>query len=88
MFPQTKELSKLSGRFLDAKKREMQARNQVLQEQLRLAHVKGEQEIRKICAEYVDVFKLPGDKSTTTSAIKHCILTPTIPVNISITLRN
>jgi hypothetical protein len=29
---------------------------------LRLAHVKeGEQEIRQICSEYVDVFKLPGD---------------------------
>jgi hypothetical protein len=67
----------------------LQAQNQVLQEQLRLAHVKeGKQEIRQICAENMDVFKLPGDKSTATSAIKHCIPTPTIPVNISITLQN
>jgi hypothetical protein len=34
-FPQTQELSKLSGRFLDAKKRELQARNRVLQARLR-----------------------------------------------------
>jgi hypothetical protein len=61
----------------------------LLQEQLRLAHVKeGEQEIRQICAEYVDVFKLPGDKLTATSAVKHYIPTPTIPTNRAITLRN
>jgi hypothetical protein len=54
-----------------------------------LAHVKeGEQEIRQICAEYVDVFKLPGDKLTATSAIKRHIPTPTIPASRSITLRN
>jgi len=67
----------------------LQARNQVLQAQLRLAHVKeGEQQIRRICAECVDVFKLAGDKLTATSAIKHNTPTPTIPVNTSITLRN
>jgi len=60
----------------------------LLQEQLRLAHVKGEQEIRQICAQYVDVFKLPGDKLTATSAVKHYIPTPTIPTNRAITLRN
>jgi hypothetical protein len=61
----------------------------LLQEQLRLAHVKeGEQEIRHICAEYVDVFKLPGDKLTATSAVKHYIATPTIPTNRAITFRN
>jgi hypothetical protein len=88
-FPQTQELPKLSGKFLDAKGKELHVRNQVLQAQLRLAHVKeGEQEIRQICAEYVDVFKLPGDKLTATSAIKHHIPTPTIPANRSITLRN
>jgi hypothetical protein len=54
-----------------------------------LAHLKeGEQEIRQICAEYVDVFKFPGDKLTTTSAIEHCIPTPIIPTNRAITLRN
>jgi len=47
-----------------------QARNQLLQEQLRLANVKeGEQKIRQICAEYVDVFKLPKDKLNATSAV-------------------
>ena len=51
-FPQTQELPKLSGKFLDAKRKESHARNQVLQTQLRLAHVKeGEQEIRQICSE-------------------------------------
>ena len=67
----------------------MRVRNQVLQAQLRLAQVKeGEQEIRQICAEYVDVFKLPSDKLTTTSAIKHYIPTLTIPASRSIMLRN
>jgi len=67
----------------------MHARIQILQAQLRLAHAKeGEQEIRQICAEYVDVFKLPGDKLTATSAIEHYIPTSTIPINRSITLRN
>ena len=88
-FPQTQELLKLSGRFCDVKKREMQVRNQVLQAQLRLPHIKGgEQEIRQICAECMDVFKLPGDKLTATSAIKHCISTPTISANRLVTLRN
>ena len=87
--PQTQELPKLSGEFLEAKQENLHARNQILQAQLRLAHVKqGEQEIRQICAEYVDVFKLPGDKLTATSAIKHYIPTPTVPTNRSITLRN
>ena len=88
-FPRTHELPKLNGRFHEANRKESQARNQLLQEQLRLAHVKeGEQEIRQICAEYVDVFKLPGDKLTATSAVKHYIPTPTIPTNRAITLRN
>ena len=67
----------------------MHARNKILQAQLRFAHAKeGELEIRQICAEYVDVFKLLGDKLTATSAIVHYIPTPTIPVNRSTTLRN
>jgi len=36
----------------------------------------------------VDVFKLPGDKLTATSAVKHYIPTHTIPTNRAITLRN
>jgi hypothetical protein len=46
----------------------------VLQSQLRLAHIKeGEKEIRQICPEYTDVFKLPGDRLTATLAITHYI---------------
>ena len=48
---------------METNKKENHVRNQLLQAQLRLAHLKeGEREIRQICAEYVDVFKLPGDK--------------------------
>jgi len=48
----------------------------------------GEQKIRQICAEYVDVFKLPGDKLTATTAIEYYIPTPTLTTNSAITLRN
>ena len=86
-FPQTQEFSKLSGEFSD--RHDWETRNQVLQMQLRLAHVKeGGHEIRQICANYMDVFKIPGDKLSSTSAIKHYIPTQTIPVNRAITLRN
>jgi len=52
----------------------------VLQAQLRSAHIKeDEQEVRQICAEYMDVFKLPADKLIAKSAIKHYIPTPTFP---------
>jgi hypothetical protein len=61
----------------------------LLQEQLKLTHIKeGEQEIKRICAEYVDVLKFPGDKLTTTSVVKHYIPTPTIPTKRAITLLN
>jgi len=36
----------------------------------------------------MDVFKLPGDKLTATSAITHYIPTPSIPANTALTLRN
>jgi hypothetical protein len=36
----------------------------------------------------MDVLKLPGDRLTATSAIKHHIPTPSIPDNRAITLRN
>jgi len=88
-FPQPQELPKLSGKFVGTNKKKHHIRNQLIQTQLRLAHLKeGEQEIRQICTEYVDVFKLPGDKLTATSAIEHYIPTPTIPANRAITLRN
>jgi len=86
-FPQTQEFSKLSGEFSDISVGE--TRNQVLQTQLRLAHVKeGEHEIRQICADYMDVFKLPKDKLSSTSAFKHYIPILSISANRSITLRN
>ena len=57
---------KLSGRFREATKNESHTRNQILQSQLRLAHVKeGKEDIRQICAECMDVFKL------TTSYIRY-----------------
>jgi len=61
----------------------------MLQSQLRLAHIKeGEEEIRQICAEYMHVFKLPGDRLTATSAITRYIPTPSIPANRALNLRN
>ena len=79
----------INGKFQDATNSCSHARNQILQTQLRFAHVKdGEEEIRHICAEYMDVFKLPRDKLTSTSAIKHYIPTPTIPANRALTLWN
>jgi hypothetical protein len=85
--PRTQDLTKLSGQFQNATNKQWRTRNQTLQAQLRLAHVKGEQ-IRQICAEYTDVFKLPGDKLTATSGIKHYIPTPSIPLNRALNLRN
>jgi hypothetical protein len=50
---------KLSDRFQEATNNESHTRNQILQAQLRLAHVKeGKEDIWKICAECMDVFKL------------------------------
>jgi hypothetical protein len=64
-------------------------RLQLLKEKLRLSHIKeGADEIRSICEEYVDVFKLPGDSLTATSAAEHTIPTPTIPKGRAITLKN
>jgi hypothetical protein len=88
-FPKTQVLPKCSGQFQSIGNQEVNKRNQALQSQLGLSHVKeGEEEIRQICTEYMDVFKLPGDKLTTTSGIKHYIPTPSIPANRAITLRN
>jgi hypothetical protein len=56
-FPRNRDLPKLSGKFHDATKTESHIRNQILQAQLRLVHIKeGEKEIGQICAEYMDVF--------------------------------
>jgi hypothetical protein len=64
-------------------------RLQLLNENLRLNHiVEGADDIRRICEEYVDVFKLPGDSLTATTAAEHSIPTPTIPKGRAITLKN
>ena len=87
--PQTQEFPKLSGQYKGTEKHELNKWSQTLQAQLRLAHIKeGEEEIRQICTELIDVFKLPGDKLTATSAIKHHIPTPSISINRAVTLRN
>jgi len=88
-FQITQGLPKLSGSFQDATSQDSQTRKQTLQSQLRLVHIKeDEEEIRQICAEYMNVFKLPGDRLTATSAITHYIPTPSIPANRALKLRN
>ena len=78
----------MSEHFQNLAKGELNKRSQTLQTQLRLAQIKeGEDAIRKICNEYMDVFKLPGDRITTPSAIQRHIPT-LIPNNHVITLRN
>jgi len=67
-FPQTQKLPKLSGQFQNVEKCESRKQTQILQTQIRLANIKEEEEIRQICTEYMDVFKLPGDKLTATTA--------------------
>jgi hypothetical protein len=58
----------------------------LLNENLRLNHiVEGTDEIREICEEYVDIFKLPGNSLTATTAKEHTIPTPTIPKSRAIT---
>jgi hypothetical protein len=60
-----------------------------LNEKLRLEHVtEGADEVRGLCREYHDIFKLPGDKLTATSASMHSICTPSIPEGRAITLKN
>jgi hypothetical protein len=64
-------------------------RLQLLNENLRLDHImEGADEIKKICQEYVDIFKLPGDSLTATTAAEHTIPTPTILKGRAITLKN
>jgi hypothetical protein len=64
-------------------------RLKLLNENLRLGHtIEGADDIRKICEEYTDVFKLPGDSLTATTAAEHTIPTPSIPKGRAITLKN
>jgi hypothetical protein len=50
--------------------------------------MEGAEDITKICEDYVDIFKLPGDPLTTATAAEHTIPTPTIPKGSAITLKN
>ena len=60
-----------------------------LSENLRLDHItEGADTIRTICKEYVDIFKLPGDKLTVTNAAVHSIPTTSKPEGRAITLNN
>jgi hypothetical protein len=64
-------------------------RLRLLEEKLRLDHIKeGANEILKICKEYMDIFKLPGDPLTTTTVTEHVIPTPSVPRGRAITLKN
>jgi hypothetical protein len=51
-----------------------------LREELRTDHLNSEERVSliKICEEYNDVFHLPGDKLTLTTAAEHATPTPTI----------
>jgi hypothetical protein len=50
-----------------------------LRDELRTEHLNSEERVSliKICEEYNDVFHLPGDKLTFTTAAEHAIPTPT-----------
>jgi hypothetical protein len=64
-------------------------RLRLLEEKLRLDHIKeGASEIRRICKEYVDIFKLPGDPLTATTATEHVRPTFSVPKGRAITLKN
>ena len=61
----------------------------LLQENLRLEHVKeGENQIRNLCIEFLDIFRLPGDKLTSTKSAVHYNPTPSIPKGRTVTLNN
>jgi hypothetical protein len=58
-------------------------------EKLRLHHIVEERDdSQSICVDYANVFKLPGDKLTATSAATHCIPTPNVTEGRAITLQN
>ncbi|KDR12827.1 Retrovirus-related Pol polyprotein from transposon 412 [Zootermopsis nevadensis] len=64
-------------------------RKNLLHENLRLTHIQdGAEKIKQICTEFIDIFKLPGDKLTATTAAENSIPTPPIPQGRAITLKN
>jgi hypothetical protein len=72
--------------ILTATQIEDQGRLSKLREQLRTGHLNIEERVSlvRICEEYNDVFHLPGDRLTFTTAAEHAILTPTIDPNRAI----
>ncbi|PNF14896.1 hypothetical protein B7P43_G05140 [Cryptotermes secundus] len=61
-----------------------------LRNELRTDHLNSEERVSliKICEEYNDVFHLPGDKLTFTTAAEHAIPTPAINPNRAINTRS
>jgi hypothetical protein len=60
-----------------------------LNKNLRLSHIfEGASDIRKICEEYVDILKLPGDSLIAKTAAEHTIPTPTVTKGRTIALKN
>jgi hypothetical protein len=70
-------------RILTATPIEDQGRLSKLREQLRTDHLNSQERVSliKICDEYNDVFHLPGDKLTFTTAAEHAIPTPSTDPN-------
>ena len=68
---------------------QLKNRKELLLSKLRLAHIKeGAEQLKEICVEYNDIFRLPGDKLSETKSITHSIPTPSIPKGRAITLKN
>ncbi|KAJ4442325.1 hypothetical protein ANN_03911 [Periplaneta americana] len=64
-------------------------RKQILLSKLRLSHIQeGREELRDLCYEFHDIFRLPGDTLNETRGIQHRIPTPSIPQGRAITLKN
>lgn len=61
-----------------------------LRHELRTDHLNSEERVSlvKICEEYNDVFHLPGDRLTFTTAAEHAIPTPTIHPNRAINTKS
>jgi hypothetical protein len=62
--------------------------NKIKKLKLLNGNIEGANDIRTICEEYMDVFKLPGDLLTAATAVEHTIPTPSIPKRRAIALKN
>lgn len=64
-------------------------RNQLLISKLRFSHLsEGQDELRELCCEYNDIFRLPGDRLTETKSTVHNIPTPSVISSRAITQKN